>query len=111
MKLPFLFQSGYSIIMYLMLFLIISLGLWQFFQIKTNKVDTVRSLVPIGVISTCLGIIAYFMQVSFAFDALAEAGDISPALVAGALSKATVYLILGMLTLATSYLFRFVNQK
>ena len=39
-----------------------------------------------------------------------EAGDISPALVAGAISGAITYPILGLVILGVSFLFKHLNQ-
>ena len=47
---------------------------------------------------------------SDAFEAIEAAGDISPSIVAGALKAVWAYPILGMLTLAISCVFRYVNQ-
>jgi len=53
---------------------------------------------------------AFTLAINKTFDAIAAAGDVSPALVAGGISNGYSHLPLGLLCLATAYLFKYINQ-
>jgi len=114
MPLPPLLQSNVSLLLYALLTYIILMGLWQFIRsrylLKEGESMRLRSLIPLGLAGAAFGFIGLFMEYSDAFEAIEAAGDISPSIVAGALKAVWAYPILGMLTLAISCVFRYVNQ-
>lgn len=111
MKIPSFFDSIFSIVLFGLLLLIVILGIVQFVRIKTGKVDKVRSLVPVGALAITIGILGYINGMIDAFNAIEAAGDISPQIVAASFSNVGEYLVLGLISLAFSFVFRFVNQN
>ena len=114
MRFPYLFQSNVSLVLYALLMYVVSMGLWQFIKsrylLKPGESRRLRSLIPLGLAAAAFGFIGLFVQYSHAFEAIEVAGDISPSIVAGAFRDGWSYPILGMLTLAISCVFRYVNQ-
>jgi hypothetical protein len=114
MRLPPFFESGISMLLYLILLSILVLGLWQFLKsryiLKEREAMRFRSVVPLGWAGAAVGFIGLFKRYSDAFEMIEEAGDISPSIVAGALHSGFSYPMLGFLCLAISYVFKFVNQ-
>ena len=101
MRLPHLLQSNVSLLLYTLLTYIIVMGLWQFIKsrylLKDGELMRLRWLIPLGLAAAAFGFIGLFMEYSDAFEAIEAAGDISPAIVAGAFKAGWAYPILGML--------------
>jgi hypothetical protein len=114
MKLPSIFDSGIAFILYAFLVFIVGTGLWQFvksrYLLKEGEEIHLRSLIPLGGAAAAFGFIGLYKQWSDAFEAIELAGDISPSIVAAAMSAGVSYPALGFLILAISCVFRFVNQ-
>ena len=110
MELPSPFILSFSSISWLVLIYILVMGFYQFYQVRIKKATFAKNLVPLGYMALIFTIIDYILGMQNAFEAIAEAGDISPALVAGSMSFAMNSLFLGLITLAVSYLFRYINQ-
>jgi len=107
--LPGLFEFAWSPVLYLVLLFLLYKGIWQFFANKRKSIKS-KSLVPIGAVGLILGFVAYFDAMRASFDAIAKAGDISPALVAASISSNQSLPILGLVCLAVSYFFKYVNE-
>ena len=110
MSFPSPFILSFSSISLLILIYIVIIGSYQFYSITIKKVEFRKNLIPLGYVALIFTIIDYFIGMKTAFEAIAEAGDISPSLVAGEIANSTNYLFLGLITLAVSYLFRYINQ-
>jgi hypothetical protein len=114
MRFPSLLQSNVSLLLYVLLAYIVIMGTWQFIKsrylLKPGESMRLRSLIPLGLAAAAFGFIGLFMEYSDAFEAIEAAGDISPTIVAGALKAVWTYPVLGLLTLAISCVFRYVNQ-
>lgn len=111
MYIPFFFDSWASATLYFFLAGVIAVGIWQFIQIKSGKVEKVRSLVPLGAVAVCIGFIGNFIKITGAFEAIEAAGDISPQIVAGAIKQGPPYVVLGFVILAVAFVFKYVNQR
>lgn len=109
MQLPPITEFGFSSIVYLILIYILIRGLHQLYQRYSFGQSYKRSLVPLGAVGLIFGIIGYIQGMREAFAVIAEAGDISPALVAGGITQSFAYPTLGLLTLAAAYLFKYLN--
>ena len=107
--LPGIFEYVWSPVLYLVLLFLLYKGVWQFLVNRKKGVKS-RSLVPIGAIGLILSFIAYFDAMRASFDAITAAGDISPSLVAGSISSNQSLPILGLVCLAISYFFKYVNE-
>ena len=114
MCLPFIFESGISLLLYAFLFFILIAGLWQFiksrFLLKEGEAMRFRSLIPLGGAAAAFGFIGLFKQYSDAYQAIEMAGDISVSIVAGAFGAGGSYPMLGLLSLAISCVFGYVDQ-
>jgi biopolymer transport protein ExbB/TolQ len=103
-----------TILLYLLLGYILVVGFIQYTQLRNreevNHPLLKKSLVPLGALATVLGFMAMVNKIREAFDAIAAAGDISPAMVAGGISQAYPLLTLGLLCLAISLIFRYFNR-
>lgn len=114
MHFPAIYESNVALLIYAFLIYIIAMGLWQFvksrYLLKHGESMQLRSLIPLGGAAAAFGFVGLFIQYSDAFEAIEAAGDISPSIVAGALKEAVSYPILGLLALAVSCVFRYVNQ-
>ena len=116
MTLPYLATSWISIVLYIFLFLIFGIGLWQSvdkYIFKRSKLST-HSLVPLGLAALTfgfIGLIKGYMDALQAADAVGEMTKIqlAHALVHGSLLGAP-YPILGLLCLGLSFVFKYVNQ-
>jgi hypothetical protein len=111
---PVPYESGFAIILYMFLLLIVATGSWQFvrsrYQLKEGESMRMRSLIPLGGAAAAFGIVGLLKHWADAFEAMQVAEDISPTIVAGAMKSAVAYPILGFFILAVSCVFRFVNQ-
>ncbi|MEL6561839.1 MAG: hypothetical protein AAFQ94_26875 [Bacteroidota bacterium] len=110
MELPSPFTLSFSSISWLILLYVLYLGSYQFYQIKIKKAPYRKNIVPLGYLALIFTIIDYILGMKTAFETIAEAGDISPALVAGSMSYSMNSLFLGLITLAITYLFQYINQ-
>ena len=110
MNIPSPLEFNFSSVSWMILIYILIMGFYQFYQIRIKKEAFKKNLVPLGYIALIFSIIQYINGMKTAFEAIAEAGDISPSLVAGGISYSTNYLFLGLMTLAITYLFRYINQ-
>lgn len=110
MQLPLLNELGFSSISYLILAYILIMGFYQFHKVRIKRLAYKKTFVPLGYVALIFAIMDYILQMKEAFEAIADAGDISPALVAGGISQSFNHLFLGLLTLAISYIFRYLNQ-
>jgi hypothetical protein len=112
--LPSIFDLGFASILYLFLIYILGMGLWQFKSIRLKRDGEeeikARSLVPLGAGATVIGFIALVQRYREAFDMIEAADDISPSIVASAFSGAFAYPTLGLLCLAISFVFKYLNQ-
>lgn len=109
--LPPLLPIGMSSILYLFLFYILGMGLWQLIAIRTGKEIRIKSLVPLGAAAVVVSAIAFVQQYQMVFEAIEQVGDLSPAIVAAGLKDAFAYPILGLLCLACAFLFKYMNSK
>jgi hypothetical protein len=66
--------------------------------------------VPLGAAATVFGFIGMFNQYIDVFKAIELAGDISPSIIASGYGSGGSYPILGLLSLAVSYVFRYIND-
>lgn len=109
MDLPSILEFGWSSILYLILVFIFYKGLYHLIVLRKQEVQA-KSLVPIGAMGLVFGFLGYIQKIDESVDAISAAGDISPALVATSISQSYSYPTLGLLCLAASYLFKYVNQ-
>lgn len=110
MSFPSVFEWGFPSAMYLLLFYILVRGSIQLYRVKTSQEVEKRSFVPLGALGLIVGLIAFVEGIRAAFDAIAEAGDISPGLGAEGISSAYSYPTLGLVILAVSYAFKYLTQ-
>ena len=114
MRFPPIFQSNISLLLNSFLAFIVVMGLWQFIKsrylLKNGESMELRSLIPLGLAAAAFGFIGLIMEYRDAFELIEAAGDISPSIVAGAFKAGLSYPILGLLTLAISCVFRYINQ-
>lgn len=115
MVFPAIYESNVSLILYAFLTFIIVLGVWQFvksrYLLKEGESMRLRSLIPLGLAAAALGFVGLFIEYREAMEAVEASEDISPSIVAGAIKAAFSYPILGLVTLAISCVFRYVNQN
>ena len=109
--LPPLLPIGMSSILYLFLIYILAMGFWQLFSIRVGKTIHVKSLVPLGAAAVVVSVIAFVQHYRRVFEAIEQAGDISPSIVAAGFKGAFSYPILGLLCLAIAYVFKYANGK
>ena len=110
MPLPPIYELGFATAMYGLLLYIIYVGVRQYYYVHFQQRSVRNTLVWLGAFGMVLGIIAFLNKYRQAMSMIEEAGDISPALVAGAISGAITYLILGLVILGVSFLFKHLNQ-
>lgn len=114
MYLPYPLYSSFTIILYVLLLYILIVGFLQYIQLKKAGEIThsllKKSLVPLGALATVVGFMGLYDSKTLAFDAIAAAGDISPALVANGLAEGYPIITLGLLCLAISFLFKYFNS-
>jgi hypothetical protein len=110
MLIPHPFDSYLSSSIYLLLVFIIYKGVIQYLKLRKDSELKIRSLIPLGAIGLILGIIGHVRLYIKTFEAIEVAGDISPQIVASALGKGGSYPILGLLVLAVTFLFKYLNQ-
>jgi hypothetical protein len=115
MMLPYPFVNGIALILYGLLLFVIGSGLWQFvksrYLLKEGDTFRFRSLVPLGAVATVIGFIGLLNQYRIVFKDIEAAGYISQAIVAAGLHSAFGFPILGLLTLAISFVFKYVNPS
>lgn len=117
MTLPLFTQSWISLLLYLLLILIVGIGTYQSARRHfMNKSDLLlHSLIPLGMASLSFSMIGLIKNYVMAFK-VADAGgeltkiELAHAVVHGSLNGAP-YVILGMLSLGISYIFRYINQE
>ena len=112
MTIPSIFQSGIATILYLFLFFIVGMGLWQFIQIyfiSHASERRLKSLIPLGSAATVLGVIGIIQGYINTMETIEAVGDISPAIVAQGFKNSFSYGVLGLLSLAASFIFRYLN--
>ena len=97
--------------LYLLLLFIIYKGLAQYIKQTRYGATKSRSLIPLGAVGLILGIIGYIRGYTMTFEAIEAVGDISPELVANSLGQNTSYPVLGLVTLAVTFVFRYLNQQ
>ena len=110
MLIPQPFESYLATTLYLLFIFIIYKGVFQYTLLQKSKTNSIKSLVPLGTIGLILGIIGYIRGYMITFEAIEAAGDISPEIVASSFGHSGTYPILGLLLLATSFLFKYMNQ-
>ncbi|MEQ8245136.1 hypothetical protein [Fulvivirga sp.] len=110
MLIPSPLDSFLSVALYVLLVFIIYKGVAQYILKSKEGVEEARSLVPLGAIGLIFGIIGYIRGYMMAFEAIEAAGDISPSIVAASFGQSGSYPILGLICLAVSYLFKYINQ-
>lgn len=104
------FEHGFSSILYLIIAYIVVMGGLQLYQFKYRGKEEIKSFVPLGAFGLIVGIIAYVMMMRDAFDAIAAAGDVSPALVADSMARSYDFPVLGLISLAIAYLYKYLTQ-
>ncbi len=112
MAIPSIFESGIATILYLFLFFIVGMGLWQFIQryFKSQASERrLKSLIPLGAASTVLGVIGIIQGYINTMETIEAVGDISPAIVAQGFKNSLAYGVLGLLSLAASFVFKYLN--
>ncbi|WP_040496933.1 hypothetical protein [Fulvivirga imtechensis] len=116
MTLPYPVSSWISVVLYLCLFLIFGIGLWQSLNKHLFRKPGLsgHSLVPLGLTALTFGVIGLvkgYMDVLQAADAAGEMTKIqlAHALVHGSLAGAP-FPILGLLCLGLSFVFKYINQ-
>lgn len=112
MTIPSLFESGIATLLYLFLFFIVGMGLWQFVQpyFKSQVSERkLKSLIPLGAAATVLGVIGIIQGYINTMEIIEAAGDISPAIVAQGFKNSFSYGVLGLLSLAASFAFKYLN--
>ena len=114
MVLPFPTSTWVAALMYILLIYIMYMGIWQFRTVRIRKTRGhpffMGSLVPLGALILCLGFLGHVMNIRMAFEAIEAARDISPTLVATNLKNSFDYVILGLLSLGLSFLFKYINR-
>ncbi len=110
MHLPPIYELGYHSVFYLCLLYITSMGVFQYYKIHVKKERFKKSFVPLGAAAVVGGFILQIINQIDAFDAIARAGDISPALVAEGIKMSLSYPVLGLLSLGMAYLIKYINQ-
>lgn len=114
MYLPSPLHSNMAILLYLLLAYILVVGFMQYTQLRNrqeiNHPLLKKSLIPVGALATVLGFMGMVNKIREAFDVIAAAGDISPAMVAGGISQAYPLLTLGLLCLVISLIFKYFNR-
>ncbi|MEM7110281.1 MAG: hypothetical protein AAF519_18790 [Bacteroidota bacterium] len=68
-------------------------------------------MVPLGWSAAVFGLIGSVRKYVITFDAIEQAGDISPSIVAAGFGSGGSYFVLGLLSLAIAFFFKFLNQK
>jgi hypothetical protein len=109
--LPPILPIGFSSILYLFLLYIIGTGFWQFFSLQTGKQVRIKSLVPLGAAALVISLIVFVQQYRMVFQSIEEQGDISPGIVAAGFKDALSYPIMGLLSLAMAFVFKYLNNK
>ena len=110
MKLTSTVILSFSSISWLILIYVTIIGSYQLYQIKFKKSNFKKNLVPLGYIALIFTIIDYVYGMKNAFESISEAGDISPALIAGSIAYSINSVIIGLITLSITYLFKYLNQ-
>ena len=111
MHLPNPLTSSIGLFQYLFIIAIVVFGVRQYLLTRRGVHVNKFFVIPLGVLCLILGFIGLFVHVKLAFDAIETAGDISPRIVARGIKDAYDYPVLGLLGLALSYSFRFINSK
>lgn len=90
---------------------IIYKGVLQYIRKAKSSDIKSRSLIPLGAVGLILGIIGYIRGYSQAFEAIEAAADINPQIIANSVGNSIAYPVLGLLILAISFMFQYLNQK
>ena len=104
------YEMGISVILYSFLGYITIMGGIQWYQYKFGELTKVKSYVPLGAVALIVGVIGNVVRVRQAFDAIAAAGDVSPELVASEITRGYDFLIIGLVTLAVAFLYKYITQ-
>lgn len=112
-----LFYMGgplYMGILTLLLLIILAMSVYRAIQIAGNEVKHettfryyLNHIKSVGLFALVLGILAQLMGLYQAFSVIEQAGDISPALLAGGLKVSMITTIYGMTIFVLSYLIWF----
>lgn len=111
--LPSVIDSYFATALYGALLVVIYLAI-QSFRFSTLRMQYSKAIVWVGAISVVLSLIGFAHFYQEAMFSIQEVGDISPALVAGAIGDAAAYPKLGLINLGVAFLVRFVlslNEK
>ena len=112
--LPGVTDSTLSILLYVLLAYSVAMGFWSLFlkyrYTRRGESIKVKSLIPVGCVATIFGILGYFMKVNNTFSEIERSSDISPSLVAGQLGNIYAYPALGLIVLAITLAFKYVND-
>ncbi len=105
------FHSPIAAFQYALIILIVILGIRQYdISRKGGKINK-SFVVPLGAICLIIGFLGLILQVKQAFEAIEVAGDISPQIVASGIKAGYDYPIMGLVGIAISYAFRFINSS
>ena len=98
-------------ILTLLLLIILAMAVYRALQLKEGKVEhettfrhNLTRIKSVGLFALVFGILAQLMGLYQAFSAIEQAGDISPALLAGGLKVSTISTIYGIIIFLASYL-------
>ncbi|MDH5381531.1 MAG: hypothetical protein OEW75_11795 [Cyclobacteriaceae bacterium] len=104
-------QSNIAISQYLIIAGILFYGIKQYILFKKGHETNKSYVIPLGALCLIFGFIGLFITMKEAFNSIEAAGDISPQIVAHSISAAYDYPILGLIGLALSYAFKFINSE
>jgi hypothetical protein len=111
MNLPNPLTSSIALFQYLFLLAILVLGIRQYVLTRQGIYVNKYFVIPLGVLCLILGFVGLFVHIKQAFALIDAAGDISPRIVAQGIKDAYDYPILGLIGLALSYAFKFINSN
>ena len=111
MPLPNPFQSYLALSQYLLILVIAIIGSVQYIKAKKGTKVNAAYVLPLGAICLIVGFLGMFKTYRAAFEMIEVVGDISPQIIANSFKVAFDYPILGILGLALSYAFKFINSK
>ena len=113
--LPTPFESAFSLILWALLCYIVIVGILQLVFTRNGKRRensfVNRPLYLVGSIAAVLGAIGHFNSYTQIMTLIGEVEDVSTFLVAPAFANSAAYLVLGLLGLAVSLLFGYINYR
>lgn len=107
MNFPSVTDSYFAFALYSVLLVIIYLAV-RVFRSPLLHPQFSAAIIWAGALSVVIGLIAYINEYREAMQSISEVGDISPALVAGAMADAVSYPFLGLFNLGIAFLVRLI---